>query len=87
MESIRLKTRVGQDGVLRLEVPLPVSSRELEVVLVYGPSTPPPAARPAALETTTAWPEDFFSEIAGGWQGDTLVRPPQGSFESRPPLK
>lgn len=31
----------------------------------------------------TAWPADFFEKIAGGWQGDELIRAPQGSFEKR----
>jgi hypothetical protein len=27
------------------------------------------------------WPEGFFEEVVGGWQGE-LERPDQGSFES-----
>jgi hypothetical protein len=29
------------------------------------------------------WPEDFFEAIVGGWQGEPLTRPPQGTFEER----
>jgi len=32
------------------------------------------------------WPAGFFSEVAGGWQGEPLVRPPQGEAEEREPL-
>jgi hypothetical protein len=29
------------------------------------------------------WPEGFFEEVIGGWQGKPLQRPPQGESETR----
>lgn len=29
------------------------------------------------------WPEGFFDEVIGGWQGERLQRPAQGEFETR----
>jgi hypothetical protein len=29
------------------------------------------------------WPEGFFDEVAGGWKGEPLKRPKQGSVERR----
>ncbi len=29
------------------------------------------------------WPEGFFEEVIGGWQGEPLCRPPQGHVEQR----
>lgn len=29
------------------------------------------------------WPEGFFEQTAGCWQGEPLVRAPQGEFETR----
>jgi hypothetical protein len=37
-------------------------------------------------EMSSEWPEGFFDEVAGGWQGETLQRPPQGESEQRPLL-
>lgn len=34
-------------------------------------------------ELMPAWPEGFFEEVVGGWQGEELERPPQGEFEER----
>ena len=31
------------------------------------------------------WPEGFFEEVLGGWEGD-LERSPQGSYETREAL-
>lgn len=32
------------------------------------------------------WPEGYFEEVVGGWQGEPLVRPPQGEPERRDEL-
>jgi hypothetical protein len=34
----------------------------------------------------TEWPEGFFEEVVGGWQGEPLTRTPQGEYEDREPL-
>lgn len=34
METMKVKARIGQDGILKLEVPTGLSAREVEVVLV-----------------------------------------------------
>jgi hypothetical protein len=34
-------------------------------------------------EGEASWPEGFFDDVVGGWQGDALQRPPQGEFEQR----
>ena len=32
------------------------------------------------------WPERFFEEVVGGWQGESLERPPQGELDQRDEL-
>lgn len=34
----------------------------------------------------SGWPDAFFAEVVGGWQGETLERPSQGEFELRDSL-
>ncbi len=34
-------------------------------------------------QVATAWPEDYFETVVGGWQGKRLARAPQGRPESR----
>lgn len=37
MESIKIYQRVGQDGILHLDIPVGLSDRNLEVVVIYQP--------------------------------------------------
>jgi hypothetical protein len=37
MQSIKLRSRVDADGILRLEVPLELANQELDLVVVYQP--------------------------------------------------
>ncbi len=84
MRSIGLTTRVGKDGILRLEIPLETREAELEVLVVVQPLEG--AVRDEAADSDD-WPSYFLEEIAGGWQGDTLVRPEQGEYEIRDELR
>lgn len=38
-------------------------------------------------EVDRGWPEGFFEEVIGGWQGEPLERPPQGEFEAREAMR
>ncbi len=66
METITLHSRVGADGLLKLQVPVKVTNTELEVVLIVQPV--------ASAEHSLGWPPGFFEEVAGGWKGELLVR-------------
>lgn len=40
MESVKVRQRVGKDGILHLEIPVGLSGRDVEVVVIYQ-ATPP----------------------------------------------
>ncbi len=76
MEAIKVKTHVGSDGILKLEVPVAVSDREVEVIVVLQP-----------LETEAVdalgWPIGYFEETYGSLADDPIERGPQGEHEVR----
>ncbi|MGB3206995.1 MAG: hypothetical protein WBB28_18580 [Crinalium sp.] len=37
MESIKVRQRVGQDGILHLEIPVGVTQQDVEVMVIYQP--------------------------------------------------
>jgi hypothetical protein len=37
MESIKIRQRVGRDGILHLDIPVEMTDREVEAVVIYQP--------------------------------------------------
>ena len=79
MQSLTLHTRVGKDGILKIETPIGITNADLEIVLVVNPM--------AEAHPISEWPANFFTEIVGGWEGAPLVREPQGTYEARSEFK
>jgi hypothetical protein len=76
METIKVKARVGDDGILKLAVPARLSGHEVEVVLVLQPSSPQPL-------DSNGWPIGFFERTYGALADDPIERPPQPPLEIR----
>ena len=76
METIKLRTAVGEDGILKLELPTHVTNRELEVLVVMQ-----------LLEEEEVdelgWPKGFFDRTYGSLADDPIERPPQLPLEVR----
>lgn len=80
METIKLQARIGEDGVLKLEVPTGLSARDVEVVLVLQ------ATAPQAVDAK-GWPVGFFDRTYGALADDPIERPPQLPLEERDPIE
>ncbi len=81
MQTIRVRSRAGEDGVLHLRIPLGNAGAEYEVLVVLQPLPPDgQAGTPEAL----GWPPGFFEETAGAWQGEFIRE--QGEYEKREEL-
>jgi hypothetical protein len=62
MNSMKLRSRVGADGVLNLKVPVGVTDAEVEVVVVFQLIE---QAQTAKGFEGTGWPPGFFERTAG----------------------
>lgn len=80
MDRIVIHSRVGADGVLRLNVPLGTEAADGDVEVTIDPVR-------TALQKTADQEEwtQFVLSTAGAWQGD-LERPEQGEYEERDEL-
>jgi hypothetical protein len=77
METYRSLGKVGEDGVLHLDIPVGAPNSEFEVVVVLQPRAA--ATRPEDL----GWPPGYFEQTAGSIQDPTFRRHDQGEFEKR----
>ncbi|WP_392482618.1 hypothetical protein [Nostoc sp. C110] len=55
MESIKIRTYIGDDGILQIQLPPEITNQELDVVIVFQPviqkSTQSPTKTPEELDT------------------------------------
>ena len=79
MQTVKVRSRVGEDGILHLDVPVGVTDAELEVTVTIEPVNPPAAKTPEEL----GWSPGFFERTAGKWEGEPLTRGEQGEYEQR----
>jgi len=77
MEAIKVKTHVGDDGVMKLEVPTSFSNSDLEVIVVVQSQTPQTDNFDRA-----EWIA-FVESIAGSLADDPIERGAQGIHEIR----
>ena len=79
MDRMTIKSRVGADGVLHLNVPVgeAIANREVQVTIE-------PVGQAVKRMTREEW-RDFILQTAGTWQGD-FERPEQGEYEQRDEL-
>jgi|AGSF01.1.fsa_nt_gi hypothetical protein len=83
MQSIKVRSRVGSDGMLHLQVPVGIKDTDLEVIVVFQRIA---SATEAKTPEDLGWSPDFFERTCGCFQDKPLVRGEQGEFEKREEL-
>ena len=84
MQSRKLRSQVGKDGILHLDIPVGVTDFEIEVMVIYQILEP---SAPAKTPEELGWPPGFFEQTAGSLHDDPIVRYPQGEYEQRESLE
>lgn len=75
MQSIQLTTHIGEDGILKVEMPSEMKDTDLEIMIIFQP-----------VPKKQGWQPGFFEEVIGGWEGEPLARGEQGDYEVREQL-
>ena len=83
MQSIKVRSHVGSDGMLHLQVPVGITDTDLEVIVVFQRISP---ANEAKTPEDLGWSPGFFEITCGCFQDEPLVRGEQGEFEKREEL-
>jgi hypothetical protein len=76
MDTMKIKAQIGEDGILKLEVPTGLSAREVEVLLVLETIE-------AQATDENGWPIGFFERSYGTLADDPIERPAQPPLEER----
>jgi len=83
MSQVMLRSHIGADGVLKLEVPTELPEMDVEVTLTMNP-VENESDEDAAVRN--GWPPGFLEKAFGCLKDDPIERGPQGVFETREPL-
>ncbi len=78
MQSINLRSRVGSDGILHLEVPVGLTDAELEITITVQ------SVKPTAnieIPQGRGWPPGFFENTFGCFKDEPLVIDSEGVFD------
>lgn len=85
MQKITLRSHVGADGILQLQLPVELRDTDLEVTVTIR-RIPPELSRNLGVDL--GWSEGFFAETAGALADDnSFFRHPQGDYEVREPVE
>ncbi len=84
MTTITIKSHVGRDGILKVQVPTELTDVNCQVTMTVQPLSP---SNPARTLAEFGWPPGFFDATAGAGKGEPLVREDQGEYEIREPLQ
>jgi hypothetical protein len=68
---------------LHLYVPEPIAAAIKRQADASGLSVSGYLGQIVTRQVQEGWPTRFFEEVVGGWQGEPLVRHPQGRYEER----
>ena len=82
MRSILIRSRVGADGILHLDVPSNLVATEVEVLVILQPVSQSDLGR----TEERVWSSGFFESVVGCWQGERLTREGEGEYETREKL-
>lgn len=72
MQNITLRSHVGEDGILHLDVPVGIHDTEVEVTVKVQPVDSTPQGK--------GWLPSFFEETFGSFKDDPLVIDSEGSI-------
>lgn len=73
MQSINIRSGVGTDGILHLDIPVEMTNTEIEVTVTIQ----------EVSQQKRGWMPGFFEEVIGGWVGEPLERIQPEEYDKR----
>lgn len=86
MESIKLRSHVGKDGILHLDIPVNMKETDLEITVSFNAIESQDNISDSHDFNQLDW-QEFIAQTAGSLAEDeSFFRHPQGEYEIREPL-
>ncbi len=82
-QNISIRSHVGSDGILHLEVP--VKMKDTDIVVTMRVRSFPAVSDVTKLEEL-GWSPGFFEETFGTWEGEPLIQASQGEITEWQPF-
>ena len=73
--QITVQSHVGEDGILRLQIPVGVKDADLEITINFK-----------IPEPNGGWPSGYLEKVIGSWQGEAPEIEDEGKYETREEL-
>jgi hypothetical protein len=80
MEATKVRTHIGNDGILKLELPTSMANLDLEVLIVMQPLE-------AEAVDEMGYPIGYFNETYGSLAEDLIERGDEPPLDVREPLE
>lgn len=77
MKTIQVKSRIGKDGLLSLNIPTDEKETDVEVLIVIETKN----------DASHTWNDGFFDETFGCFNESPITRPAQGDMDTRDALR
>jgi hypothetical protein len=72
MESIKIRTHIGDDGILQVQLPPEIANQELDVVIVFQPVIKESSQSATKTPEELGYSRRFVEKVIGSWEGDPL---------------
>ena len=80
MKSVNLKSKIGIDGCLRINIPTNIKEKHVDVFVIYD------VQNDTNDVETSNWPDNYFAETYGCLSSDPIKRQSQGKYPEREQL-
>ncbi|MBD2415668.1 hypothetical protein FACHB389_08000 [Nostoc calcicola FACHB-389] len=75
MQTITLNSRVGEDGILHLDIPVDVTNADLSITVILQPITD---SEQENKPKGKGWPANFFEETSGCLKDTPIIIDSEG---------
>ncbi|APB33552.1 hypothetical protein GlitD10_1232 [Gloeomargarita lithophora Alchichica-D10] len=83
MEIQKIRTHIGEDGILQIQVPENLKNQNLEIIVIFHPISKREINSDHKTPEELGYSDHFIHHVLGSWEGEPLIRSEQPYYEYR----